>query len=73
MRFLVNVNVDDDDIKLSAKMNDLGGRPTTEVLEKLRVLERKMSVAWTLLRASVYSIVLQGEIHSDGDDNKDRG
>jgi DASH complex subunit DAD3 len=36
--------------------------PTTDILDGLRELERKTSLAFTLLKASVYSIVLQQEI-----------
>ncbi len=39
-------------------------RPTAEVLEGLRQLERKTSLVYTLLKASVYSIVLEQEIVS---------
>ena len=34
------------------------------VLESLRALERKTTVVCTLLKASVYSIVLQQEVYS---------
>jgi DASH complex subunit DAD3 len=37
-------------------------QPTSQVLDGLRELERKSSLVFTLLKASVYSIVLQQEI-----------
>ncbi|RYO76080.1 hypothetical protein DL764_010308 [Monosporascus ibericus] len=40
----------------------MADRPTTEILDGLRELERKTSLVFTLLKASVYSIVLQQEI-----------
>jgi hypothetical protein len=40
----------------------MAGQPTTEILDGLRELERKTSLVFTLLKASVYSIVLQQEI-----------
>jgi len=41
-------------------------KPTVEILDGLRQLERKTSLVFTLLKASVYSIVLQQEIYSGG-------
>lgn len=38
-------------------------RPTAEILDGLRMLERKTSLVCTLLKASVYSIVLQQQIY----------
>lgn len=43
-------------------LDDLASRPTTEILDGLRELERKTSSVFTLLKASVYSIVLQQEM-----------
>ena len=40
----------------------MANQPTTEILDGLRELERKTSLVFTLLKASVYSIVLQQEI-----------
>ncbi|CAK7235285.1 hypothetical protein SCUCBS95973_009218 [Sporothrix curviconia] len=48
--------------KLASLLDDLAGRPATETLDGLRELERKTSLVFTLLKASVYSIVLQHEI-----------
>lgn len=41
----------------------MANNPTTEILDGLRELERKTSLVFTLLKASVYSIVLQQEIN----------
>lgn len=44
----------------------MSGLPSTEILDGLRELERKTSLVFTLLKASVYSIVLQQEIDWGG-------
>lgn len=43
-------------------LDNLASNPTVGILDGLRELERKTSLAFTLLKASVYSIVLQQEI-----------
>ncbi|KAH8899600.1 DASH complex, subunit Dad3 [Thozetella sp. PMI_491] len=48
--------------KLATILDNLASAPTTEILDGLRELERKTSLVFTLLKASVYSIVLQQEI-----------
>ncbi|RYP23258.1 hypothetical protein DL765_001167 [Monosporascus sp. GIB2] len=48
--------------KLATILDAMADRPTTEILDGLRELERKTSLVFTLLKASVYSIVLQQEI-----------
>ncbi|KAI1093402.1 DASH complex, subunit Dad3 [Rostrohypoxylon terebratum] len=48
--------------KLASVLDNMAGQPTTEILDGLRELERKTSLVFTLLKASVYSIVLQQEI-----------
>ncbi|KAF4967278.1 hypothetical protein FSARC_5108 [Fusarium sarcochroum] len=48
--------------KLATILEHLASNPSTEILDGLRELERKTSLAFTLLKASVYSIVLQQEI-----------
>ncbi|KAI4218971.1 MAG: hypothetical protein L6R36_008646 [Xanthoria steineri] len=53
--------------KLSTSVSTLADRPTAEILDGLRLLERKTSLVCTLLKASVYSIVLQQQIYG-GDD-----
>ncbi|ROW04290.1 hypothetical protein VSDG_01114 [Cytospora chrysosperma] len=47
---------------LASSIDAMAARPTTEILDGLRELERKTSLVFTLLKASVYSIVLQQEI-----------
>ncbi|GJN74233.1 hypothetical protein PLICBS_008324 [Purpureocillium lilacinum] len=61
--------------ELAAVLDDLASRPTTQILDGLRELERKTSLAFTLLKASVYSIVLQQEIDwgSGGGPGEDGG
>lgn len=49
-------------LQLANVLNDLASRPSAEILDALRGLERKTSTVFTLLKASVYSIVLQQEI-----------
>jgi len=51
---------------MSTSLNALSNSPTAEVLDSLRLLERKTSLVFTLLKASVYSIVLQQQIYSGG-------
>ncbi|RYP11964.1 hypothetical protein DL767_011533 [Monosporascus sp. MG133] len=48
--------------KLATILDAMADRPATEILDGLRELERKTSLVFTLLKASVYSIVLQQEI-----------
>ena len=41
---------------------------TLEIAESLRLLERKVASVYTLMKASVYSIVLQqGQVGGEGD------
>ncbi|MCJ1290175.1 hypothetical protein MMC34_001711 [Xylographa carneopallida] len=47
---------------LSPLLESLSVNPTAQVLDGLRMLERKTSLVSTLLKASVYSIVLQQEM-----------
>ncbi|KAI0181499.1 DASH complex, subunit Dad3 [Hypoxylon sp. FL1284] len=49
-------------LRLAGVLDTMAGQPTTEILDGLRELERKTSLVFTLLKASVYSIVLQQEI-----------
>ncbi|KAK9433863.1 DASH complex subunit Dad3-domain-containing protein [Lipomyces doorenjongii] len=58
--------------RLSQNLNILSGQlakmasvPTPEILDNLRVLERKMAIVFTLLKASVYSIFLQQQLHDE--------
>ncbi|KAL2051254.1 hypothetical protein ABVK25_008503 [Lepraria finkii] len=55
--------------KLSTVLSSLAERPTAEVVDGLRMLERKTSLVCTLLKASVYSIVLQQQIYG-GDEGE---
>ncbi|KLJ07036.1 hypothetical protein EMPG_17469 [Blastomyces silverae] len=55
-RLLGNMN------KLSDSLAHLSTRPAAETLDALRLLERKTATVCTLLKASVYSIVLQQQI-----------
>ncbi|KAK4111257.1 hypothetical protein N656DRAFT_712192 [Canariomyces notabilis] len=52
--------------KLASLLDNLASAPATEILDGLRDLERKTSLVFTLLKASVYSIVLQQEIDWGG-------
>jgi len=51
---------------LAVLLDELASAPATEILDGLRELERKTSLVFTLLKASVYSIVLQQEIDWGG-------
>ncbi|EPE06259.1 major facilitator superfamily transporter [Ophiostoma piceae UAMH 11346] len=48
--------------RLATLLGDLAGQPATETMDGLRELERKTSLVFTLLKASVYSIVLQHQL-----------
>lgn len=43
----------------------MAANPSIEILDSLRGLERKTATVFTLLKASVYSIVLQQEIRDE--------
>lgn len=43
----------------------MSNNPTALILDNLRQLERKTSLVFTLLKASVYSIVLQQQISEE--------
>ncbi|KAK9467859.1 DASH complex subunit Dad3-domain-containing protein [Lipomyces arxii] len=51
--------------KLSSELARLATVPTPEILDNLRVLERKTAIVFTLLKASVYSIFLQQQLHEE--------
>jgi DASH complex subunit DAD3 len=57
---------------MSTLLLDLSNKPSAAILDGLRGLERKTSLVFTLLKASVYSIVLNQQIGEDGDEG-DRG
>lgn len=48
--------------QLASILDGMAAQPTTEILDGLRDLERKTSLVFTLLKTSVYSIVLQQEL-----------
>jgi len=52
----------DRNAQLASQLDDLASAPATDILDGLRELERKTSLVFTLLKASVYSIVLQQEM-----------
>ena len=56
--------------QLASLLDNLASAPTTEILDGLRELERKTSLVFTLLKASVYSIVLQQEIDWGNQDQR---
>lgn len=61
---------------MSALLTDLSNNPSAAILDGLRGLERKTSLVFTLLKASVYSIVLNqqiGEDRGDGGGGSERG
>lgn len=51
-------------------MADLSGDPSSLTLDGLRVLERKTATVCTLLKASVYSIVLQQQIFNESEEQQ---
>lgn len=58
---------------MSTLLLDLSNKPSAAILDGLRGLERKTSLVFTLLKASVYSIVLNQQMddqdgRSGGDD-----
>ncbi|KAJ5587291.1 uncharacterized protein N7459_003056 [Penicillium hispanicum] len=66
-RLLRNVN------QLSEKISDLAGSPASMTLDGLRLLERKTATVCTLLKASVYSIVLQQQIWNESEEQQQQG
>jgi DASH complex subunit DAD3 len=53
-------------IKFSDILAELANHPTPAILDSLRGLERKTSLVFTLLKASVYRIVLKEQIDQGG-------
>ena len=51
---------------MATHLDNLASAPASDILDGLRELERKTSLVFTLLKASVYSIVLQQEIDWGG-------
>jgi DASH complex subunit DAD3 len=51
---------------MSDILGDLATHPTPIILDSLRGLERKTSLVFTLLKASVYSILLTEQMEATG-------
>ncbi|KAF2267060.1 hypothetical protein CC78DRAFT_512718 [Lojkania enalia] len=66
-RLLGNLNT------ISTLLSTLSANPSAEILDALRGLERKTSLVFTLLKASVYSIVLNQQITEDDDEGRSLG
>ncbi|KAK6356586.1 hypothetical protein TWF718_000934 [Orbilia javanica] len=49
--------------QLSVTIGTLANEPTSQTIDSLRLLERKTGLVSTLMKASVYSIILQQELH----------
>jgi DASH complex subunit DAD3 len=60
-------------LQMSTLLSTLSATPSVEILDALRGLERKTSLVFTLLKASVYSIVLQQQINEDPDVDEGHG
>lgn len=58
---------------MSTLLAELSDAPSAAILDGLRGLERKTSLVFTLLKASVYSIVLNQQIQDGGDGDGDGG
>ncbi|KAG7285217.1 hypothetical protein NEMBOFW57_009838 [Staphylotrichum longicolle] len=58
---------------LATQLDTLASAPASAILDGLRELERKTSLVFTLLKASVYSIVLQQEIDWGGGQQQGQG
>ena len=56
---------------MSSLLAELADAPSAAMLDGLRGLERKTSLVFTLLKASVYSIVLNQQIGEDRDGGGD--
>jgi DASH complex subunit DAD3 len=54
-------------MQMSSLLLTLSNNPSAVILDGLRGLERKTSLVFTLLKASVYSIVLNQQIETDND------
>ncbi|KAK6329672.1 hypothetical protein TWF696_003545 [Orbilia brochopaga] len=50
---------------LARTIGTMADQPTSQTIDSLRLLERKTGLVSTLMKASVYSIVLQQELHND--------
>ncbi|CAZ85812.1 unnamed protein product [Tuber melanosporum] len=66
-RLLHNMN------NLSTSIAAISGTPTAKILDSLRGLERKTGLVFTLLKASVYSMVLQQQLDVEGREGEGGG
>ncbi|KZM21196.1 uncharacterized protein EKO05_0001404 [Ascochyta rabiei] len=66
-RLLANMN------SMAALLASLSEQPSAAILDGLRGLERKTSLVFTLLKASVYSIVLNQQIQDGGQQQQEDG
>ncbi|KAF2131331.1 hypothetical protein P153DRAFT_364929 [Dothidotthia symphoricarpi CBS 119687] len=64
-RLLGNLNT------MSTLLSSLSDAPSAAILDGLRGLERKTSLVFTLLKASVYSIVLNQQIREPGEEGEE--
>jgi DASH complex subunit DAD3 len=55
--------------QLSTTLSTLSASPSSLTLDGLRLLERKTATVCTLLKASVYSIVLQQQIWNESEED----
>ena len=58
---------------MSSLLAELADAPSAAMLDGLRGLERKTSLVFTLLKASVYSIVLNQQIQDNGQEGREDG
>lgn len=58
---------------MSTLLSELSDQPSAAILDGLRGLERKTSLVFTLLKASVYSIVLNQQIQDNGQEADGQG
>lgn len=58
---------------MSTLLHELSDTPSAAMLDGLRGLERKTSLVFTLLKASVYSIVLNQQIQDNGQQGGGQG
>lgn len=56
--------------QMSTLLSELSDKPSAAILDGLRGLERKTSLVFTLLKASVYSIVLNQQIQENGQEGE---
>ncbi|KAG0642020.1 DASH complex subunit Dad3-domain-containing protein [Tuber brumale] len=66
-RLLHNMN------NLSTSIATIAGTPTAKILDSMRGLERKTGLVFTLLKASVYSMVLQQQLDVEGREGEGGG